>query len=164
MAKQLKLVMGLQSVRAPRYTSESDYVKLVNAQMKEVMDDLQGILTQFEDATPEIVVEALEPTFEKSKAYCPKDTHALVNSGYLEIISTGKKPYVEMGYAKGGKPRYAPYVHEIPNKHAAPTRWKWLQAAIEEDMGQIASRIGSLYAKFLSRKQVGRNRGRKRSG
>lgn len=133
--------------------------------MRALENDLVGILDQFEDATPEIIVEALEPTFEKSKVYCPKDTGELVASGYLEIVRKGQSPYVEMGYGKGGKPRYAPYVHEMLNlKHAAPTRAKWLQHAVQEDLGVIATRLATGYTKFMSRQGAGKSSGKRSTG
>lgn len=162
MAKRLKIVGGLERLRSPRYPSESEFVDAMNAQVKALTDDLIGIMEQVGDVTPEICLEALEPTFEKSKVYCPKDTHDLVNSGYLEIVKRGKQPYVEMGYAKGGKPRYAPYVHEMLNyRHEAPTRAKWLQHAVQEDFGQIQTLLSQGYAEFLAGKAKGKSRSRK---
>lgn len=150
MIPKLKLKMGLTSVRTPRWPSEPGFVSAMNAQIKELMQELESIIGQFEDVTPEIAKEALEPTFEKSKVYCPKDTHALVNSGYLEVISKGKRPYVEMGYAKGGNPRYGVYVHEmVEQPHAHPTRSKFLQAAISEDIGLLKARIEDGYREFM---------------
>lgn len=162
MAKRLKMVMGLQSVRSPRFPSEIGFVKAMQDQVRQITSSLTDIIDQFEDATPEVVMDALEPTFEKSKVYCPKDTHELVESGYLEVVRRGKSPYVEMGYAKGGKPRYAMYVHEITSyKHAAPTRAKWLQHAVQEDLGSLSGRIADGYAAFMNKKAVGR-KGRKK--
>lgn len=163
MAKRLKMVMGLQSVKSPRFTSEAGFVEAMNAQVKDITDSIVDILNQFEDATPEVVMDALEPTFEKSKLYCPKDTHELVESGYLEVVKRGKSPYVEMGYAKGGKPRYAVYVHEMTGyKHEAPTRSKWLQHAVQEDLGSISSRLSAGYAAFMNGNSVGRKGRRKK--
>jgi hypothetical protein len=87
----------------------------------------------------EVLRAALAPTLEKAKKYCPKKTGALRKSAYLEVQRQGAfGSYVaEIGFARGGVPEYAIYVHEVPYMHAAPTRWKFLQAAIEEDSARI---------------------------
>lgn len=163
MAARLKVKVGLTSVRSPRYPSEPAFVKMMNDQVAEIVGALTDIMEQTGDVSPEIAMDALEPTFEKSKVYCPKDTHELVNSGYLEIVRRGPAPYVEMGYAKGGKPRYAPYVHEITSyRHEAPTRSKWLQHAVQEDMGSFQSRLAEGYRRFLTGGVVGKRKTRKK--
>lgn len=150
MAKQLDLRVGLTRVQKAMWLSEPDFVSQMNAVMKLVQTDLEYILNEFEDVTPDITVEALKPTFEKSKVYCPKDTRELVESAYLEVVQRKRGgPIVEMGYGKGGKPRYAPYVHEMTtNKHEAPTRSKFLEAAINEDMFDLIDRVAAGYAQF----------------
>lgn len=142
---RLKLRMGLQRVRKPRYPSEPGFVAAVNRQVRALTDELNDILDQFEEAGPEIVKDALQPTFEKSKAWCPYRTGALRASGYLEIV--GKT--VEMGYGYGNKPWYTVLVHEnLDQRHAPPTQAKWLERAIKEDMQAIYLRIGANYAQF----------------
>lgn len=151
MAARLKLKMGLERTTKPLYASQSNYVALVNAQMKAVQDDIEYILQQFEDVTPEIAYEALKPTFEKSQVYVPKDTMELHDSGYLEVLSFRGNPRVEMGYAKGGKPGYAMYVHEITSyAHKSPTRAKFLQSAVDEDIGSIIDRVYDGYRRFMN--------------
>lgn len=150
MAPRLQLKMGLTKVRKPQYASEPGFVSAVNEQLKVLTEELKDIFDQVEGATAEITKEALEPTFEKSKLYCPKDTHELVNSGYLEVTSFRGKPQVEMGYGKGGSPRYAVYVHEMTQyNHAFPTRSKFMEAAINEDMGSLPHRIADGYMRFM---------------
>lgn len=150
MAQKLNLRMGLERVSKPIYASEPDFVQQMNAQVKALRDDLDYIFQQFEDVTPEITKEALQPTFDKSQVYVPKDTMALHDSGYLEIVSFRGNPKVEMGYAKGGVPRYAVYVHEMTElRHAPPTRSKFLEAAINEDMFDIIDRVSEGYKRFM---------------
>lgn len=149
-ARKLNVRLGLERVKKPLYASEPDFVSQMNAQVKALTNDLDYIFQQFEDVTPEVTKDAMEPTFEKSKVYCPKDTHALVDSGYLEIVAFRGRPRVEIGYAKGGVPRYAVYVHEMTElSHEAPTRSKWLEAAINEDMFSIIDRVASGYKRFM---------------
>lgn len=151
MAPRLKLKMGLERVSKPQYASQSNYVALINRQMAAIRDSLEDVMKQFEDATPEITLEAMRPTFEKSQHYVPKDTMDLHNSGYLEITSFRGSPRIEMGYAKGGKPDYAPYVHEITSyAHASPTRSKFLQAAVDEDLSLMADRLAEGYRRFMN--------------
>lgn len=145
-----RLKVGKTFVKAPRYPSEPGYVKSVNDAMKKIQADIQYIIDQFEDVTPDIMEEALQPTLELSKVYCPKDTGALVDSAYLEVSRYRGKPSVEIGYAKGNRPDYAAYVHEMVEiPHAAPTRAKFLEAAVNEDVGNIIERVDSAYRRFM---------------
>lgn len=89
----------------------------------------------------DIILDAIKPVFWKSQRYCPRNTGDLLTSGYLEKRRAGKGYVVEMGYAKNDKPSYAIYVHEKPAWHLAPTRWKFLQAAIEEETTEIRRRL-----------------------
>lgn len=148
-----RLKMGKTNVRIPAYASESSYVRQANAAMKSIMKDLQYIIDETENTTPEIMKQALEPTLELSAKYCPKDTHALVNSRYLEVTSFRGKPSVEMGYAKGGKPEYAAYVHEMVEiPHKTPTQAKFLERAVNEDIDNITDRVVQGYNQLLGLK------------
>ena len=148
-----RLKMGKTNVRIPAYASEPEYVRLANQAMKSIMADLQYIIDETEGTTPEIMKEALEPTFELSKKYCPKDTGALVNSGYLEVKSFRGNPSVELGYGKGGNPFYTAYVHEnVEMSHQAPTQAKFLERAVNEDIGNIIDRITMEYQALLGLK------------
>lgn len=91
---------------------------------------------------PEAMYDALEPTFDLSQVYVPKDTGELAESGFLDITRKGKGgAQVEIGYGRGGAP-YAVYVHEMVNiSHEAPTRSKYLEAALDEDYYEILKRI-----------------------
>lgn len=119
-------------------------------------DMLIGILDQVYDASEEIMLEALEPTFEKSQMYCPVETGKLKNSGYLEVNAFRGNPRVEIGYGFGGSPKnkmgkpYTAYVHEMLElKHEPPTRAKWLQAAVMEDLDLIMERLSIGYKTSL---------------
>lgn len=118
---------------------------------KAITDSILDILDQFEQASEDLMLEALEPTFELSKKYCPVDTGDLVASGYLEKVGFRGKPRVEIGYGRGGNPDYAAYVHEMVDiPHVAPTRSKWLQAAVMEDLDNIYNRLGASYRAFMN--------------
>lgn len=148
-----RLKMGKTNVRVSEYASEADYVRQANQAMKSIMQDLQYIIDETEGVTPEIMKEALEPTLELSAVYCPKDTGALVESRYLEVTSFRGNPSVEMGYAKGGNPDYAAYVHEMVQiPHKPPTQAKFLERAVNEDIGNIIDRVVQGYQQLLGLK------------
>jgi len=102
-------------------------------------------LAQVKATAPRASLNGMKPTFEKSKVYCPHDTGALRDSAYLELrgqfdVGSGSasEASVEIGYGKHGNPPYALIVHEmVQYHHAPPTRAKFLQSAIEEDMDKI---------------------------
>lgn len=148
--RKLKVRLGIERLRVPQFASEPTFLADVKKMVQSVESDLEYILEQFADVTPDITYEALEPTFKKSQEYCPVQSGDLKDSGYLEIVSKGDRPYVEMGYGKGGKPRYAPVVHEMTTMyHEPPTRSKWLEAAVNEDMGAIIDRVHDGYRRFM---------------
>jgi hypothetical protein len=122
----------------------------VKAQIADLNAAVTSIFDQIAGASPYLALDALQPTFKKSQEYCPKKTGALVDSGYLEITSLdSRNPRVEMGYGLGGSPPYAVYVHEQVNFfHAPPTRAKWLQAAMLEDLQALWARLITNYREF----------------
>jgi hypothetical protein len=110
-------------------------------QLANLTKNFQALKEHMDDSAVDILYDALNPTFQLSQKYVPKDTGALAESGYLVVEKTTKGVEASMGYAYRGKPYYALYVHEIPRRHASPTRHKFLQAALEEDAGNIQERI-----------------------
>lgn len=133
-----------------KYPWEPGYVASMHDSMQEVISIITNLMTRIEDVSPDIMVDILGPTFEKSQEYCPIDTGALRESGYLEVTSYYKNPRVEMGYARGGNPFYAVIVHEnMELHHEPPTRAKWLQAAMLEDEGEFLERLSERYREAL---------------
>ena len=120
--------------------------------------DVTGIVNRYKEfirrvtaVAPRATAIALLPTFEKSQIYCPKETGALVDSGYIEVTGRlghalgGAEPSVEIGYGRNGNPPYALIVHEVlSHYHKPPTRAKWLERALQEDQHKILPRIASL--------------------
>lgn len=150
MVARMSVKMGLTKVSKPMYASEPDFVQQMNAQVKALKDDLEYIMEQFENVTPEIAKESLEPTLALAKTYTPHKTGALRDSGYVEIVGFRGQPRVEIGFAKGGNPRYAVLVHEMVEvPHAAPTRSKFLEAAVNEDVDNIIDRVADGYRRFM---------------
>lgn len=141
-----KAKLGRQRVTKSLAPYQASYVRDIREQMKVIQDNLNGFIGALKNATPQILLDALTPTFAKSVVYCPKRTHRLAQSGYLEVAETSRGVTAEMGYARGGDPFYAAIVHErtdIP--HQAPTRAKFLQSALEEDSSDIPKRIAQGY-------------------
>lgn len=152
MTSRVKFTMGLKSVRKPLWPSEPGYVEAMNAQIKALTDEIQSVIDQIGAVSEEIMIDALEPTFTKARdVYCPEDTGDLRNSGYLEGTGTAKAPRVEIGFAKGGQPRYAVYVHEMTGQHhKSPTQAKFLQRAVLEDLPEIFERLTRGYREFMN--------------
>lgn len=115
-----------------------------------IIKNFKKVVKNLEDVTPEVLLYALRPTFEKSQEYCPVDKGTLLRSGFLEENTFRGKPRVSMGYGRGGVPPYAAAVHEnLEWQHKYPTRAKWLQVAIDEDASDIQARIVERYRRFF---------------
>jgi hypothetical protein len=112
--------------------------------MRDIVGDFLDFCGHITNMSPEILVEALQPTFEKSLYYCPVDTGEMRDSGYLGITTRGKNAGAEIGYGKNGSPDYTPIVHEsLEVAHASPTKAKWLQGAMEEDYFSLLQRVAA---------------------
>lgn len=146
----IKLKVGKVSVKTTGYSSEAAFVKQVNDGMKQIEKSLADVLGQFADVTPEIMLDAMRPMFEKSQEYVPVRGGTLRRSGYLEIVERRGRPTVEIGYAKGGNPDYAVFVHEMVEiPHVSPTRSKYLEAAVNEEVGQTIDKLVANYKEFM---------------
>ncbi len=143
MGIKIKARVGRGAIRKTLDPSSASYTRQIRAQIKEIEEALSEFASAVEDQAPEIVENALRPTFEKSQKYVPVDTGDLKKSGFLEVRKTDRGIVkAEIGYGKGGKPPYAVFVHERTDlKHKSPTRAKFLQAALEEDFHQIQKRL-----------------------
>lgn len=114
----------------------------VAAQMDVIVENFRALTDNIDSQTGQIVLEALEPTFEMSQELVPVEFGELKASGYLEMSQTKGHATVEMGYGKGGHPDYAIIVHEdLEAYHAPPTQAKYLQQPLEQDSEFIQARI-----------------------
>lgn len=146
----VKLKVGRTSIRTTKYPSEPGYVEQINQGMKSLQKDMLYIIQQFEEVTPDFMVEALRPIFEESQRIVPRNTGDLANSGYLEVVSgrTGNI-WVDMGYGRNNTPDYAVYVHEMVQiPHKAPTQAKFLEQPVNEGLGDIIDRLAAKYKEF----------------
>ncbi len=138
--------VGKLSSKKASFPTESDYMASMKATSKELEDILLKLMKDVEDISAPLMLDVLSPTFDKSQQYCPIDKGPLRASGYLEVTSFRGNPRVEMGYARGGRPWYAVVVHEDPQfQHKPPTRYKWLQAAMMEDLPSMYTKLGASY-------------------
>lgn len=146
----VKLKVGNTKRNITGYPSESSFVRQMNDAMQVITKDMLYIIEQFEDVTPELMVEVLQPIFDESQVLVPKDTGALKDSGYLEIVSNSRGDQrVEMGYGKNGSPDYAVYVHEMVQiPHRPPTQAKFLEKPLNEGLLGIIDTLAAKYKEF----------------
>ena len=114
-----------------------------------VKKDLMRGVKDLDEASADILLEALRPTFEKTQDLVPFKTGKLQASGFL-VKGTGKSKNVFMGYARRGSPPYAIFVHEnLEAAHAPPTQAKFFEQPVTEDLPEIINRV-----RLAMRKQV----------
>lgn len=142
MAKSKPFHVGLP--RTSTTAGRSLYAQ-ANAGMNEIVQNFNKFCDWLKlDITPEVMVEALEPTMQLSDHYAPKDTHTMVNSRYNEVRKRGDGLRAEVGYNKNGQAPYTIFVHEMPQfYHEPPTQYKFLQRALDEDMPEIVGRVAA---------------------
>lgn len=113
--------------------------------MAEILKRYSAFIRQLEGATPEILENAMMPAFNKSQEYVPKDTLALAQSGRL-TVENGPRPTAFITYGDE-KAWYAALVHEYTwLNHEPPTRAKYLQAALEEELDSFLTSLAVDYA------------------
>lgn len=138
----LDVGVGFKKIGRGLSPAESGYAQQMRQTSQQLVATLKSIVNQFDAVTEDIMIEALEPTFAKSQEYVPVLTGELKASGYLQKTGSGSRKRVEIGYGRGGQPRYAAIVHErtdIP--HAKGKQAKFLQRAVMEDLDGIHDRI-----------------------
>lgn len=145
MVSPLRLSVGKKAYSRSQETSQSALGRAMQGDFRAIEQNFRKFADHMERVSPDILKEALEPTFEKAKNYTPKDTGDLVESAYLETRNFRGRAQVEMGFAKGGTPDYAIFVHEMLDyAHKAPTQAKFLERAIDEDANDIQRRVVEL--------------------
>lgn len=144
--KKTNLIVGNPSIgrvtEGSRASFNKAYSKDARESMKEVVAGFTSVVDSIKKITPDALIEALSPTFDKAQKYCPKDTRALVESGLLETETEHdfSKPKASITFGRGL--HYAAIVHERTDlHHKPPTRSKYLQAAVEEDLGVMKRRF-----------------------
>lgn len=126
---------------------------LVNISFNGLDELTQAFITAGSEA-PDVVHQALyeeaHEAFLLSQKVVPVDTGALRSSGTVSASRSGTKVVATITYG-GAASGYAIYVHEIPpnsggrwdtgNKHAPPTRWKFLERPVKEYSKDMESRM-----------------------
>ncbi len=136
-------------VRLPSRTSEGSradfnkvYTQSARQSMAAIINRVNAIFEGTKARLPGVLEDALAPTFELSQNYCPVKTGALKESGSLTSGVKNNKAFASISYGAGGKVHYAAIVHERTDmRHNFPTRSKYLQAALEEDLEGIRDRV-----------------------
>ena len=145
-ARSFRGRVGRQRITKGVDPSDASYTRGLREQMKQVEENLSVVINNLKDVTADVLDEALRPTFNKALEFTPVDTGDLKASGFLVTGGTRKRILAEMGFGKGGLPDYAVRVHEDLNlQHKAPTKAKFLQAALEEDIDKIPIRLKKAY-------------------
>lgn len=154
MVKPIKLraSVGRQNVTSSTPYNQIDHIGNIRKQLQAITKNYENFLEELGAQSADVLYDALKPTFDLSQKYVPVDTQVLKESGFLEIDKTSKSPRVVIGYGRGGKPHYTVFVHEMVNmQHDAPTRSKFLLAALEEDENAIQQRIVNGYKRVLGK-------------
>lgn len=128
------------------------YTEDARAAMAQIIANYNTLINTLKSATPEILLAAMQPVFDKSQEYCPVDTSALVTSGIMfpETDIAGRQS-VRIQYGDESAP-YAALVHEMVwLNHEPPTRAKYLQQAMEEEIDSFLSSIAIDYAMLMGR-------------
>lgn len=137
----VKINIGRRNIRVNDDSLRGNLGRDLAAAIGVIADDLAWFFRKVDEATPQDMMWAMEPTLLKSREYCPKDTNELANSAYLAMEQYRGNPRAEMGYARNGQPDYAIIVHEVPATHAEGTFDKFLERALNEDYYSIQQRL-----------------------
>jgi hypothetical protein len=117
--------------------------------MAQVIRNYEGIIKQLHDVTPDAVKNALEPVFNKSLEYVPYKSGVLSESAILEVEGTPGNVRGSITYGNHSA-WYAALVHEfVWLSHNPPTRAKYLQSALEEEIDSFLTSLAVDYASAL---------------
>lgn len=124
-------------VRVPgmgRYDfGSANYTRAMKAQMDQIVLRLSKTIKGIKNVTPEAIKAGLQPIMDLSQTYVPVDSGDLKRSGFIETRQTSTGVRAWIGYAKGGTPHYAAWVHEMMHiPHAKGKSAKFLERAVNE--------------------------------
>lgn len=113
----------------------------LNDGTSQIVANINQELKKIQGGTEARLRQAAELILETAKELCPKDTLALVESGYIEIRKMATGWVAEIGFARpdapakvaGKKPpeAYAVYVHENMEVHHPIGQAKFLEEAVK---------------------------------
>ena len=119
-------------------------------QMAEIIKRYSQLIDKIKSASPEIIGNALKPVFKRAQYYVPEKTGALWESGKLSFgINEKGKAFANITFGNE-EAWYAAMVHEfVWQQHEAPTRSKYLQAAMEEGLDGVMKSLQVDYTGLL---------------
>lgn len=114
------------------------------AGMAAIISQYEAFIKQMKGMTPDVLRNAMQPVFDKSQEYVPKKTGELAASGKLTV---GAGPRLEANITYGNATAwYAAVIHEhVWLNHEPPTRAKYLQSAMEEELDSFLVSIAIDY-------------------
>jgi len=132
---------GRVGVATPAYFRKAA-IGSARADMADIISRYEAFVSGLKDMTPTVLFNALQPVFNRSQIYVPKKTGALAASGEINVFPlAGDSAEGEIVYGNS-EAWYASLVHEyVWLNHAAPTRSKYLQAALEEEIDSFMTSI-----------------------
>lgn len=153
---QIGPTLPVRGFRGTTAAFARSYGRDVRSSMDGIIRNFRDLINSIKAAAPEAMIEALEPTFDKAQLYCPVDTGALVESGLLEAESNADDSHPKVVISFGRGVPYAAFVHERTDIfHKPPTRAKWLQAAVQEDLGKMKGRIAAAMKRRMDSSTTG---------
>ncbi len=148
MADQLRLSVGRVNMGRSLSPAMNNYTEIMRDQMKMIQNNMKKVIAHIENVTAESIRFGLQPIFDKSQEYVPIDTGKLKRSGFIEVRKTARGAQAAIGYGRFGRPNYAALVHErLDFRHKSPTRAKFLEAAVNEHIGDFERRV----ARFIQK-------------
>lgn len=113
--------------------SSANYTRAMKAQMDHIAERLAKTIKSIKNATPDAIKAGLQPIMDLSQTYVPYDSGDLYRSAFIEVRQTTTGTRAWIGYAKGGHPNYAAWVHEMMHiPHAKGKSAKFLERAVNE--------------------------------
>lgn len=152
--KPIKAIFGQ---RLPGRVSAGSQASFRKEATTSARADMSKILARYSELTknlhantPDVLINALTPAFDKSQEYVPVKTGDLANSGVLSAeIAGADEAEASITYGSA-EIWYAAQVHEyVWLNHKAPTRSKYLQAALEEELDSFIVSAAVDYATML---------------
>lgn len=143
---RLQFPIGRQRLTPNVRGSEAASTRDVRRQMQQILDNAKDVIQAIEGNSPAALIYAVQPIYDESQELVPVDTGKLKDSGFVEVRSTTRGATAVVGYAKGGDPDYAVWVHEhLEVHHEPPTQAKFLEEAVNRHIEEVPER----YAYFV---------------
>ena len=138
----LEFNVGRVRVTGSAKVSEVGYIRSIRKQMDAIIANVKKVIDRVEGVTPEALLFAAQPIFDRSQELVPVDTGDLMASGFIETRPTASGVGLFIGYARFGKPFYAGFVHErLDVRHAKGKQAKFLEAAVNEKLNTFTRRL-----------------------